>query len=367
MRRISSVISKDKVKLYFGRGGFSDNAKYFFLHSVENDKTFRHVWCSYDKEVVCTLRGNGFDAFDLGDSYNETIRLLLKAQFAFFTLNPAESLRSRFFLSAISGATKIQLWHGIGIKRMEMQNLKFKDFLDVDSVAKMRWASEIDYIVSPSRIFDKHWQETFGVKKFIRAGYPRNAVLLREPTDFEKINSLDLPNARGSRMRVIFSPTWGSVGSSHWSSNIDMLAQVSAGFLLDIYIKPHPYEKLGNSSEVVCLRDGVYLIPGEVDVYPVLSKFDCMITDHSSMSFDWLLLNRPLIFVAPNDPRFYMVDMLEPTLAPMINDLRDLLNFDDLLNISLGLFDNRKEAALNYFETDQVISSSLINNFVRKI
>jgi len=54
---------------------------------------------------------------------------------------------------------------------MEMQNIEHKNFLDLATVARMRWSAEIDCIVSPSEPFDRHWREAFGVERVIRAGY----------------------------------------------------------------------------------------------------------------------------------------------------------------------------------------------------
>jgi CDP-glycerol glycerophosphotransferase len=42
------------------------------------------------------------------------------------------------------------------------------------------------------------------------------------------------------------------------------------------------------------IPDVMYFLPANGDVYPWMSKFDAMITDYSSIMFDFLLLNRPI-------------------------------------------------------------------------
>ena len=50
----------------------------------------------------------------------------------------------------------------------------------------------------------------------------------------------------------------------------------------------------------------VYYAP-ECDIYPALSLVDCLITDYSSIYFDYLLLDRPIIFF-PYDFDHYAAD-----------------------------------------------------------
>ncbi len=43
----------------------------------------------------------------------------------------------------------------------------------------------------------------------------------------------------------------------------------------------------------------------EQDIYTVLNEFDCLITDYSSIYFDFLLTDKPIIF-APFDFKWYI-------------------------------------------------------------
>ena len=67
-----------------------------------------------------------------------------------------------------------------------------------------------------------------------------------------------------------------------------------------LFIKFHPQQDLGfvdfySLSNIVCLtRDD--LDRKGVELYSLISEFDALVTDYSSISFDYLLLNRPIAY-----------------------------------------------------------------------
>jgi CDP-glycerol glycerophosphotransferase len=363
---ISRKVTKQDLVLYFGREEFSDNSKYLFIHASDRSNGHRHVWCTYNKYLIQELRGYGLEAFDLGANVNKTIQLLLRAKIAVFTVNPAESLKSRVFLATLAGARKMQLWHGIGVKRMEMQNVEHKNFLDLPTVARMRWSAEIDYILSPSEYFDRHWQETFGVEKVIRAGYPRNEVLLRDAVKLELVNTPADLISDSAKKKLLIVPTWGTVGDRHWSKSIPSLYQVALKNDVEIYVKPHPYEA-ALSDKHLAAGSSLTILPASTDIYPFLNRFNCMITDHSSMAFDAFLIDMDMILIEPNDKRFYMTEILERKIGPTIGNLGELDKLPSLLEESKLCSENRDWMAKKYFETPPLDANTTINDFAEQL
>lgn len=367
LRIVSHKAPKDDLVLYFGRDEFSDNAKYQFLHAAQNGGGFQHVWCTYNKKLVQDLRAHGLEAFDVTENPNRTVQVLLRARVAVFTMNPAESLRSRIFLAALAGAIKVQLWHGIGVKRMELQNIEHKNMLDISTVSKMRFSTEIDCIVSPSVPFDAHWRETFGVQNVIRAGYPRNEVLLREATAHELINVPKNLVRESKRKKVLFVPTWGSAGEKHWTKGLDAICDAAKKNDVDLYLKPHPYEAPVLPKAEFSKNGPITIVSPSIDLYPLLKYFDCMVTNHSSMAFDAFLLNMPLVFMEANDKRFYMTEMLEPVVAPTIGSFLELDRLQDLLGESQQWAKNRELAAQKYFETPPLDAARTIHDTILQL
>jgi len=353
--------------LYFGREEFSDNSKYLFLSAQVRPYGHRHVWCSYNKGLLLELRGLGLETFDLGEEPNRTVQVLLRARIAVFTVNPSESVKSRIFLAALAGAKKVQLWHGIGIKRLEMQNVEHKSFFDLPTVARMRWSTEIDFIVSPSGFFDRHWQETFGVRDVIRAGYPRNEALLREPGKPELLNAPADLISESSKKKILIVPTWGTAAEMHWSRSMECILQVARQNNVEMYLKPHPNEAASINKDLTGVRGRFTVLPANMDIYPHLNRFSCMVTDHSSMAFDSFLINMDLIFIEPNNRRFYMMELLEPSVGPTIGSLDDLVNLPSLLERSAACSENRTHAARKFFETPPLEASRTIHEFIEHL
>ena len=72
-----------------------------------------------------------------------------------------------------------------------------------------------------------------------------------------------------------------------------------------VVIKPHPHDENIINLKYKDLPNNVFFLTDKklrslgIDFYETLSAFDLLITDYSSVYFDFLLLNRPMIFYDP--------------------------------------------------------------------
>lgn len=95
-----------------------------------------------------------------------------------------------------------------------------------------------------------------------------------------------------------------------------------------LLIKPHLNERIS-----INLRNkkSIVFINSNEDIYPLLSISDALITDYSSVFFDYLLLNKPIIFFPydyeeylKNDRELY-VDYYEEIAGPAFMDFSDVI------------------------------------------
>lgn len=333
--------------LVIGRehGRFLDNAKYFFswLHRNGGDGV-KVVFLSEDEEVLGRLREAGAAAVRYPGL--PAFRVLWRAGTAVFdTTDPIEHGRIGFLV----GARVLQIWHGAPLKEIELAVYR-RQLESVGRLARvfLRIYKKVlgryrpcDVLVSTSGYFtERAFAPCLPAKRIVATGYPRNDVLLGGgdyPADLVGINT-DQESAeriaghrrRGDRI-VLYAPTFrsglqspfraGKVDLARWSDHAR-----GNGYLL--VLKLHPFMR--GRYESAKLPRVLDVSPGS-DVYPLLRDVNLLITDYSSIFFDYLLLNRPVLFfpydrahyIAEDHPLLFDYDAMTP--GPKLEDFEELL------------------------------------------
>ncbi len=214
----------------------------------------------------------------------------------------------------------IQLWHGFPLKGL--------NFMSRFQSAKHRRAYQ-DYwlqyksIASYSSTYTSLMNACFGgaVEQYVVTGMPRNDFLFCSDGKrvFEQVTGRSLSDRR----LVAYMPTFRTTAFGQVNGGADSALFDFSDFDLDrlidflnrnqlvMLIKMHPYEVRGAAamqrmadSEAFCLMTDDMLAAAQVDFYEMLNAVDLLITDYSSIYFDYLLLDRPIIFT-PTDAAQY--------------------------------------------------------------
>jgi glycosyltransferase involved in cell wall biosynthesis len=134
-------------------------------------------------------------------------------------------------------------------------------------------------------------------------GYPKVDCLVDGSLDRTAISSgLGLDR---SRPTVLYAPTWSP--HSSLSASGEQIIRSLAGLGLNVIVKLHDrsYDRSHRASggvdwdsriERVCARHGVRFVR-DMDVSPYLYAADALVTDHSSVGFEFMLLDRPIVVV----------------------------------------------------------------------
>ena len=182
--------------------------------------------------------------------------------------------------------TTVKLWHGIHLKRMnKLVGVKY------------------DYLISPSDfVNDTTLGEVIEAKEYKNYGYSRNDLLLKE--ELEKWDELFCDrellefakNKNGTKLAV-YMPTHRD-SSSAAKPPLDFKLLNEELQKIDIYliVKMHPFVlQLYKQNEYENYTN-VLFHSTDGDIYPLLRYCDVLISDYSSVYYDFLLLNRPIIF-----------------------------------------------------------------------
>ncbi len=348
---LSCLAPRSKRIWVFGtERNFTDNFKYLFLYIANNKKDkVKAVWISQSKNLAKQLKKEDYNAYS--NTSLKGIYYTLRAKYFFVNENSSDI---NFWLSG--GTKKIALYHAMPFKKVGYDTKKGKHshFLHLKGIKKnifrllAPWTFEKkDFIIATSPIFQKIMASSFCTdeNKVIITGSPRNDIFFNEIKNSELGNDKSIfwqiKNFKTKGKKIIFYlPTWRDTGGDPLEEaniNFDALKKFlnlnNAVFIAKFHIRAdineENWQKL-NSEEFL-------ILPSNTDIYQILPKTDILITDYSSVFFDFLLINRPVIFF-PYDFQKYIskdrelyFDYDEFTPGPKVYNFNELLSQLDRL------------------------------------
>ena len=320
------------------RGAFNDNSKYLFIYANQYVKDSRHVWLSTSRKTVQHVRSLGFESYWIGSP--KGIWLALRAKYWFVNSYTSDIL---FFLSG--GAEVVNLWHGVPMKCIEFTITKGelakryvrKEFWDVFfHPASFR---RPDYMVSTTDFFDDIFSRSFRIPKSrcLQVGCPRNGML-QLPTEkveqfvarYESIETQQLiAKIKQYNRTYVYMPTWRDSQADIFANGFDLdkLNQTLSEKNYLAIMKPHVNTKIDATKQYANL----VFLDGGVDMYCVLPFTDVLITDYSSVLYDYLLMPNKGVLLFHYDYEEYVQE--REFLFPIDEEItgKRVYSFEELL------------------------------------
>lgn len=169
----------------------------------------------------------------------------------------------------------------------------------------------VDYILSLSKYFQGNVSELFNMPegRVLSLGFPRNDGLLRKNN-----NADDFYKKYCHNKIIVWLPTYRShrankggknkrlfkfgVPNIHSEEELREVDYILSNNNIKLLIKLHPAEDLSALKDIklenIEIMTAVKLSSQNMNVYSLLSHADALITDYSSIYYDYLLLNRPV-------------------------------------------------------------------------
>ncbi|SFK37319.1 CDP-glycerol glycerophosphotransferase [Marinilactibacillus piezotolerans] len=277
---------------------FDDNPKaiYDYLY-MQNDKKNKLYWSIRyrDRDIVKDE--------NVKIVYRFSIRwLYYMARANFWIINA----RMPKWLPKRKETKYVQTWHGTPLKKLaldmdtfsmpgsNLENYK-KNFL----IETQKW----DYLVAPNQYSKDIFKSCFAFEKtFIDSGYPRNDIL------FQKNNSKDI-NAIKKQLGIpldkkviLYAPTWRddyyiSKGKYkfHVPFDMDQLIDVLGNDTVFIF---RAHYLVAESLDNISTHPNIFNFSSNIDISDLYLVSDLLITDYSSVFFDYANLKRPMLFYA---------------------------------------------------------------------
>jgi len=236
----------------------------------------------------------------------------------------------------------IQCWHGTPLKRLGYDIENSQNAMNsVDEIyEKYRTDAErFKYLLSPSPFasekFATAWNlEKTGQKdKIVEVGYPRNDYLLNCSEDEQKKIKKSLGVSPKKKV-ILYAPTWrdnqysAQLGYTY-KNNVDfdkMREELADEWI--ILFRAHYF--VANSFDFEKYKGFVYDVSNYNDINELYVISDLLITDYSSVFFDFANLKRPMLFFM-YDLQFYAKDLrgfyidLEELPGPIVETEEEML------------------------------------------
>ncbi|MCD7850496.1 MAG: CDP-glycerol glycerophosphotransferase family protein [Parabacteroides sp.] len=267
---------------------FADNSRYMFLYLCQNQDSLqlkRVVWLTNDIKIKEELRASGFTVY-MKRSFR-SVFYHLRAGYFFY-----DQFSADYYVFLTRQAKLINLWHGMPIK-------KFGLWDDIN------WDLKDDYLLTCSAFGDKTIGGAFTVKPehLVHGMYPRDYYLLHDnlyPTIVEQsyLNIVEEQKKAGKKI-LFYLPTFrksklmflGESDSDQILSFFKFLERHNYFMLMKI----HSAGYFNNHDSIDFSANRLLNLPPAIDIYPFLKKADILITDYSSVLFDFLYLDRDII------------------------------------------------------------------------
>lgn len=203
----------------------------------------------------------------------------------------------------------VNLWHGVPLKKIALMENNYgilKKFY-----FKKIFSENYTYVSTTSNELVDIMKDSFAVDKDkIKVwGQPRNDFILKE----RKGKNLDIiktiyPDFCENEKLILYAPTYREYGDVKLFPFDDYNKNILNQFLQEnnarLLIRTHICE---NSNIDMYLDSRVKILDHKMidDIMELLNLFDVLITDYSSIYIDYLLLDRPIIFI-PYDKQEYL-------------------------------------------------------------
>lgn len=200
------------------------------------------------------------------------------------------------------GQIVVQTWHGTPLKKIafDVPDLKTADpdYLKKIALEIPNWS----YLVSPNEFCTEQLPKAFAYDgPVLETGYPRNDVFYRDDTEALRSRLVKLLGLPADKKLVLYAPTWRDNefygrGRYKFTSPFDFdAAKRDLGDEYVMLVRRHPniVDPVPGAGEGFVWDVSLY-----PDVAELLAVSDALITDYSSLMFDFANTGRPMLFYA---------------------------------------------------------------------
>ncbi len=302
----------------FGCGsGVGEGSLALFRFARQADATLRLTWLARDEQDLAAARALGIPA--VLKLSRRGFWLTLRARVVVVTHGFGDV--NRF---GQRGAVVVQLWHGIPLKLIQLDSAATTR-ISVPVVSAQvrgllrrfyrRGYRSIALMPAASELVAQRLRTAFALPadRVVVTGDPRDDVLSNGPalersSLARQVLTAALDTDPGDSRLVLYAPTWRdgeadpAVPTDEEWARIDAWLRDAGAMLL---VRPHP-NGVGDYAAGIAGSPNIQLLSSarQSDLTPVLDAIDLLVTDYSSVAFDYSLTGGPILFIAPDQESY---------------------------------------------------------------
>ncbi|HWT75189.1 MAG TPA: bifunctional glycosyltransferase family 2 protein/CDP-glycerol:glycerophosphate glycerophosphotransferase [Mobilitalea sp.] len=303
---------------FFGKN-YSDSPKYIYEYLQKNyPGKYRFVWVIDKKHTKIPYRHTKVKRFSFRYSY-----FMARSKYFVFNVRQPDWIRKR------KKTVFLETWHGTPLKKLVF------DQGDISS-ASPRYKDQFynqsrawDYLIAANQFSSDTFRRCFMFNKtMLDTGYPRNDIL-HDPNKDEIADQikkkLGIPK---DKKTILYAPTWRddefyTKGRYKFSLKLDLrLLKEKLGNEYVIILRTHYF--IADSLDVTGLEGFAYNCSKYDDISELYLISDILITDYSSVFFDYANLKRPMLFYTYDLEKYrdvlrgFYIDIEEELPGPML-------------------------------------------------
>ncbi|WP_188496023.1 CDP-glycerol glycerophosphotransferase family protein [Pullulanibacillus pueri] len=325
------ILPVDKNLILFESGvgkQYSDSPRYIYEEILKRRLKYKVIW-------VCNKQ------IRFNDPNTKRIKRL-SPQYYYYLARARVWVNNQNFPTYIikrPQTTYIQTWHGTPLKKMlfdieEVQG-RNEGYLERVYNATKTW----DYLISPSPYATGAFKSAFRYEgNILETGYPRNDIFYKKENEKGKIahlvrNRLNLPH---DKKVILYAPTFRDNQTSKnnkflFDINMDlhkMKETIGDDYILLLRMHVAISNKLKIEKE---LNDFCYNVSSYSDMQELLLITDILITDYSSVMFDFANTKNPILYytydleIYRDQVRGFYLDFEKEAPGPFMRTTEDII------------------------------------------
>lgn len=321
---------------------YSDNPKYIYEYLDAHYPEYKTVW-SFNEKTTIPGKAKQVQRFSLRYFYT-----LARAKYW------VNNSRMPYYLQKRKEGVYLQTWHGTPLKRLvfDMDDVYLAGSQDYKAnfyTQSRRW----DYLNSANAFSTKIFQRAFQYDNpMLEYGYPRNDILYKRNNTDDIMNLKKKLGIPTDKKVVLYAPTWRDddyVARGQYNFNLeldlkDMQKQLGEQYI--IIVRTHSL--VSEMLDLSAYEGFAFNFSNYDDIAELYLVSDIMITDYSSVFFDYANLKRPILFFTFDLEKYR--DKLRGFYLDIENELPGplLKTSDEVMNAIKNIEQVKEEYAVKY-------------------